>query len=594
MERDRPSPAQGLVDLHERSSPVRRELVSRRERVIARLSELKNINADSNKVRLRAAKTHNSATAIAYRGEPFVNDFFSTNRELHDVIPTIKALYEQGKIAGTNPSLLEENDLFVHRFKGLSLMDIENMEVDPQTHELVPENIRKVNRMFRTSGIFRIGRERGQTYILEQLIYFASQQWIHPEIAVPRSLKKFQNNITAYFDYYTSFLTDFNRDPLNEDTMLKMLLMGTPYLPVAVSTYAPARLNITPSSAIKLYKQRELLAPDISSKFAWKILRKVSLRSFKQAYRNDAFPEDLEKYQHYSEETDRAAAMRLLSYMQETTTAEQQVQNKDEAENLLEQWNKHKKNVIREVMQNPKRRIEYKMSKNHPAEKVTVVRNRDTFVFIMHFSNDIHLTLEIDKTGRLFGVPPSLLKRYPHVSDTFIIDLLTPLLEKYKVKDVPSTSRQDTITQISTTSPESPIASDPETLAEVMQEEDQIIKPPKRKRLIPVLTIYESDPLPPVTPLAPKVQRFVARSEDQVKELLGPQVSRQQAVVDQVLRAIDNFEHGYIRGWRLRGEYGGITRIRAGDYRIFMDDLGNGNYSITQIVRRSGAYQPRA
>ncbi len=569
----------------ERPSSVSRELANKGKSVVARLNKIKDINAASNEARLRAVETHNrDVTAIAYRGEPFVNDFFSTNRELHDLIPTIKTLYKQGAIAGTNPSVLEENDLFVQKLKGLSLMDIENMEVDPQTHELAPEDIRKINRMFRSQNLLGLGKDETHTFTLERLMYFASQQWAQPEIGTPSSLKKFQENITAYFDYYTSFLTDFNRDSLNESIMLIMLVFGRPYLPMAVASYVPAKLNITPSSAIKLYKQREELT-DPMLKATWRRLEKSFFPVFKQAYRNNAFPEDLKQYQHYNEEVDYAAANILQSYMQKTVSAEDQLKKSDEVKTVLEQWDKHKRDVTREMMRQPNRKLEYQISKDHPGEKITMIKNRDTFVFIMHFLNNIHLTLEIDKTGKIFGIPPSLIKAYPHGSDIFITDLLTPLLEKYKVKDA-----SNTVWQINDAKIEPPIASTPDILEESTQEEDQIIKPPKRKRLIPAVTIFESNPLPPLTPQAPKAKRFVAYSEDHVKELLGPQVSRQQFVVDQVLRTINNFEHGYTRGKLLKGHDRLFVGIRTGDYRIHLNRLGGENYTLDGVVNRRDAY----
>jgi hypothetical protein len=236
--------------------------------------------------------------------------------------------------------------------------------------------------------------------------------------------------------------------------------------------------------------------------------------------------------------------------------------------------------------------LEYQVSQDHPAERITMIRNRDTFIFIMQFQGDVYLTLEIDKAGRLFGVPPSLVKAFPHVEDTFIADILKPLLEKYKTKDA-AQNQQKPVWKISSASLKPPIPSNFGSSEELESEEDQIRKPPKRKRLMPI-TVFESDPLPPITPLAPKVERFVSYSEEEIKALLGPQVSRQQPVVDQALRAIGNFEHGHTRGLILKGEYSGILRLRAGDHRIFMNNLGNGNYSINRIEKRRDAYQPRA
>ena len=577
MERDRKH-----GDLTEGFSSVRRKLINEGKIVIARRKNLQSMVNASVEARESAVTTHNSdITSIAYREKPFIYDFLDAQREIYSLRPKVQVLYQQGVITDIDPSSLKKEGLFEQKFKGLSFMDIENMQVDRETHELAPEDIRRLNRMFRSQNLLGLGKDKTHTYALEHLIYFASQQWTHPEIGVPRSLRKFHENITAYFDYYTKFLTDFKRDPLNERSMMIMLALGRLFLSTAVGTYAVGRLNITPSSAVKLHKQREALASDINLKLAWKRLEKYFLPVFKKAYRNDALLEDLEQYQHYDEEIDSIAADRLRHYIQQTASTEEQIQRKDEAKGLMEQWVKHKRDIVREMMRHLKKRLEYQISGNHPAEKVTVVRNRDTFVFILHFPDNVHLTLELDKTGKLFGVPPSLIKAYPHVNDTLIVDILKPLLEKYKAKDTP-------VFKISAASLKPPIADDLETLEEVTGDEDLVIKPPKRKRLVQAFTIFEQDPLPPITPLAPKVQRFVVYSEDDVRRLLGPQVSRQQSVVDRVLGAIYSFEHGYIDSKMLTAS-GPIIRIRVGDYRILMERLGAGNYSIKQIVNRKDA-----
>lgn len=568
----------------ESRSVVNRELANRGKRIARRGNEILDIIKTVRKSYASTTQIHNrNVTAVAYRGDPFIYDLFSGYQEMHNLIPTLQELYDKKTITGSDPSNLEKVDLFGQKFKGLSLIDIENMELNPETHGLAPDNIKKINRMFRSRRFLIKSKDQGQTNTLENLIYFVSQQWVHPETSAPRSLKKFQENITAYFDYYTSFLTDFNRDSLNESIMLMMLTLGTPYLPMAVGSYAPAKLNITPSSAIKLYKQREDLT-DPMLKATWRRLEKLFFSVFKQAYRNDALPKDLEQYQHYNEEVDYVAANILQSYMQNTASTKNQIKTNDEVKRILEQWNKHKRDIRREVMRQPNRRLEYQISQDHPAEDITMVKNRDTFVFVMNFPNNIHLTLEIDKTGKLFGVPPSLIKANPHVEDTLMVAILSPLLKRYESKETTS----DTL-QIH--APLYLIPSKPEIPEGLIQEEhEQEAKPPKRKRLIPAVTIFEADPLPPITPTAPRTERFVAYSLEDVKELLGPQVSRQHAIVDQVLRSISNFERGNTFGIILKESDGLVIRIRAGDYRIFLNRLGGRNFIVKEIKNRKNAY----
>lgn len=568
-------------------------LKERAKNASAQFNELKSIKLDFNNLRLTELKKHNmSITASFYRGEPQYYDPIYIYREISCLMPEMETLYKKGVLRFDNGLSVKENDLWQTKFGGLSLGDIENMELDPQTHELAPEDIRRLNKMFRTFNIFRVrAKSSSRDHILEPLRGFALRQYIHPEMAVPKSLEKLQENITAYFDYYTFFLTDFKQDPSNERIMLLMFFLGAPHLPGAVASYIPAKLNITPASAIKLYKQHELLSPDRRNGSAWKKIEGKLRPTIQQAYREDAFPKDLAKYQHYDEKIDSAAADRMQSYIQENTKVDRQVQDKDEAESLLDQLDKHRRDVVRNVMQSKEKRIVYEISEDYPADRITLIRNRDTFVFIMHFSDNIHLTLELDKTGRLFGVPPSLVKAYPHVSDVFIVDILKPLLEKYKTQDVINVE-QSAVTQIGVANFVPPIA-DFETPEDLMQKEDDEVEveAPKRKRLLRMGTIFPSDPLPPVISYKSGKERFVIHSEDNVREKLGSKVGRQDVVVGQVLRAISNFESGYGRPpVMLKGDNTAV-HIRAGNYRIIMNRLGGRDYSIREIVDRQDAYK---
>lgn len=566
--------------------------IKRAEKASARFNELKGIKLKFNKLWSTEYKEHNrSNAAIWYRGEPQYYDAIYVYREIYGLRSEMETLNKKGALRFDNNSSVKENDLWQTKFGGLSLLDIENMELDPQTHELAPEDIRRLNKMFRIQGILGVGKNKGKADILRELMYFALRQQIHPEMAVPKSLEKFEENITAYFDYYTSFIADFKRDSLDGDIMLFMLLMvflRSPYLSITLASYLPAKLNISPSSVTKLYEQQELLASAFSQQ-GWRKIRDKLGKNIQESYREDAFPEDLARYQHYDQETDSAAASRMLNYIQGATTVQRQVENKDEAENLLEQLDKHRRDVVRNIMQNPEKRIEYQISKDYPADRVTMIKNRDTFVFILQFPDDIHLTLELDKTGRLFGIPPSLIRAYPHIDDVFIIDILEPLLKEYKAKDDLDLEKQYTVRQISTIG-EPPIASDLEIPEEIAWEEDQKVKLPKRKKPLRMGTIFEADPLPPRTPPVPKLRRFVAYSKDDVEEMLGPKVGKQKVVVDQVLRAISNFENGHTNAIKIRWDSTGDIRVRAGDFRIVMSNLGNRNYSILRIARREDVY----
>jgi len=569
MERDRRPTHNGWSVMLQERSPSREalDLVAKGKRANKITGELQRMLASSDKVREATVSAHeNDITATAYRGQLFADDFFYGIRMMHDQIPRMQTLCEKGALPVEHNPHSKEDDQWTSKFGGLSFSDIEQMELDSQTHRLSQENIERIDKMFRLPGLIGFGRKKNQIHSLENLIYLASQQFGRPRKEV---LERFQDNVTAYFDHYADFITDFNRDPKDDMIMLSMLVSGEPYLPIAVGTYVPARLNITPSSAIKLFTQREVHS-DPSDKLLWEELGKVFLHSFSQAYRDDVFPADLEQYQHYNADIDSAAALRLAAYIEKTSGAQQQVQHEVRPENLLEQWNKQKKDIAGEAMQHPKKRLEYKLSNDYPAEDVTMVVNKDTFIFIMRFPDDVHLTLELDKAGRLFGVPPSLVKSYPQARDILIDSLLTPLLEKYKVK-VAGGNLQNSSSKKAT------------------PEKAGITNPPRRKISVRPQTIFESSPLPEVMPTKHNPRRVITSSSDEVIELLGEH-GRQKATVNQVLSAIGNFQSGHINGTFLKGTSEPIVHIRAGKYRIFLKRRNGRTYAVKEIKNRGEAY----
>lgn len=522
-----------------------------------------------------------SLAAYAYRGSPYVYDYLHSLREIHESEHGIQKMRTQGYLNIKGESKSHPFDVYAHKYNGTSLADVENMQTNARTGMLSPQDIQRINKMFRTTRLSNHLGDQNHSLVLESMTLLATQQFIVPkdQQRVSRELKRLEKNVTAYFDFYAAFVQDSGRNSENELGMLTAMGVSGAQLLNSIAIYTPARLGITPSSAEKLILLRAGLYVDIG--LIWKSYHSAYKKTFRQAYTYDAFPPDLQVYQHYDEVIDQSAAQTLGQYA-DTLNIQEIWKAKRLAPKQIKSLQDHRREIIRDIMASRDRRLVCTLPQEFPGDNVTVIRNRDTLIAIVKMPDDTHVTLEFDKKGEVFGIPPALLKSYPYAAYVLVDAILSPLLKQYQKKNelIQRAENIGTDMNLSPTQVEDGL--------EIDSGDDEEVKVPKRRRIKPI-TIFQDDPLPPEIPEKP-LSRSVLYSESMLRELLGEK-NVQQKTIDRMMADLRMFEQGYnANAKQLTDTREPMVRIRSGEYRMQLRRGGNGEYELADVIRRTTSY----
>lgn len=503
-------------------------------------------------------------TALAYRGEPFAQEVLSTSQQVHGQIQAARAT--QHPELDYLESYADLHDTYGHQVNGLSLAELERMEIDRETSYLKNEDSRKINKFFRGReypilGKFKRFRQSSKNHsVLDSTIVFAVQSWARPETKnLSPSLRKLQRNLDAYFDHFVDLTLDPTLELEDRNILLQAIAWGGPMFDAAFAGYLPARLGISPSSAMKIYKQKELEGL-VRGGRNWRNVRKTHLEhSTREAYLIDALPDDLAPYQFYDEATDARATRAIQSHYKTAISSDtEQFAFHERARSATDRLVSTFPKVIKRIFSDPDQRIELPIEEGHAISGVTVTAvNRRTLMFIVHLGEDTHVTLEMNRDRQLFGLPPELLKKYPNIGDMIKADVLPPLLDLFPAQ------KQEVVVYQRPPAPPKPVVS-------VKSETDDEPKVKVKTRGKPRLE-QEPDLPTPETRVKAKV-RFVSHTEDQVRELLGKRHATDD-VVARVMNAISRFEHGESVDFAaLKDEKKGFYRLKTGDWRVILEE----------------------
>lgn len=541
-----------------------------------------------------------SLVSIVFQGEPFIQGLLEAQRELPDILRRAQRLNTEIRFAP--PEYLNQFDR-VNSFEkriigGTSLLDIEQMELD-ENGKLNPNDIGRINRLLRVPrwrGIFeRLGlkyESPWENHIRQSIVFFASQDLARPEerIATPRNLRPLKARLMAYFDFYTNLMLGPAVDDW-EDTLLTWTLSwNAPWLPQSLGVYIPARLDISPSSAIKLFQTRARVS--IVPYLSWRrgILPFME-KEAKDAFREGSLPEDLKPYQLFDGEVDDRAMVQLLDhYRRQNLTQSEISENYDQLDNLLSRFGKLYFRLLQQDIERSKqRKMETEFSGNHPVSKLVVTsQNRKVLMFILLFQDrKTHLTLEIDREQRAFGLPPRLETDHPNIVPLILNDTLESLLafakQKYPnvepEKKQPANSTQRVKLRIL----------EPEPLAYIPRP-----KEPAPSRRLTILTPIQRTLMEPRLPSAlnPSTRQYVVmHSRDQINSFLGERV--QEKTIEGLMGEIRDFEHGTARAKILEG-VGGLWELRYGHYRIVLEHTRGRFFNVVALDRRDRIFRREA
>lgn len=540
--------------------------------VIKRLDQVRNeVDAKAKRV----AQNHgHDLTAIVYKGEPYIQEFLSVYRHIHNARVRLQSSGALGEDLNREAAErhLQKVDLFSYEIKGVSLLDIEGIHLDGESH-MSEKDVEMIDEIFLPELSFRgraAEKNSGKRTLRSAITVFIGQAFARPELHIPPSLTKLQQNLTAYLDYYTTLLTNPALDRNSETYLSGIMLFGGPYFRTLIGIYLPARYGITPSSAIKAYEQRIAKSPLKSRAFWRKISKGTFISIAQQAFREGALPDDLRAYQFYNGDVDAKAAKLIQQFYSARIAQDQEQFNAHKkAKEFVQTLTMNMKDLIKEIRHKYSRRIEYDLP-NNIAERITVTaQNRQTLIFIIHLPDHLHITLEIDRKGRLFGIPPALSRKIPHIENFLLTDILSPLARRFA--PIPFTKKTIAGPLLIPKVQEDP--------AHELKEKKRRPKRKKRRILFSASVLEVSQSQEPPYPA-----KFVSYSEEKVRELLPGKKPREKDV-EHLMRTIRLFEQGWEQAVRITKDKT-IFRLRVGDYRVRLKMIEQGRFVIMDIADR--------
>lgn len=442
------------------------------------------------------------------------------------------------------------------------------------------ENIIIINRLLRNNFFSQFTLKGNDRVVQNIALNLPTLDLARPdEIIIPPQLRPFRDRMRAYFDYYVDFIRSPLTDSRQELGFLKALAFTGSNLIQGLGCYMPARLGITPASALKLFDEKISLQP---SSIAWRVLKKRIEPEITNAYR-DALPEDLRGYQHFSPKSDLRAAALLLPYYQNALATAGQTGKSFEQVDILSKFHSYQRSIRADILRSKVKFLEVPVCHPVISKVIIATQYKQTMIFVLLLSdNQTHLTIEVNGDNRIYGIPGNLYRENPHVEELLIRDVLKPVLDYSKAQH-PEVEPVQTIV-VKSVAPDKALPS--VGLLTDQTEQDKIVpKPPKRKNSLPRL--FAEPPLPEsVKPDKPKNR--VDYSRGLIIKLLNDRVP--DRTIDQIMRDIRRFELGEKQAEELK-EIRNYFRLVSGNYRVILEHHGSSRYILRDAKNRSIVYR---
>lgn len=553
-------------------------------RLIEANDELKTVVGPCNSATYKAIRRSYASIVYAGNEDPLLN-YSVISRKLSVALNQARKLPVDSELIEGVSAV----EMYSRPVRGTSLFDIERM-----TLPLSEENIRKISRTMRYHPwIARVGNfERvaiSAALILPSQV-LARSQFLDKakDRPCPPSLKNLHERMMAYLDYYAYFLTNPN---VSTEQMINYTFSASwigGHMFQTLGLYIPARLGLTPSSSIKMFEAKTEQLPFGIKKKVFNYL----VREVRDAFRPDALPDHLNKYQHYDRETDQQAAGQLLHYYSNTvmTPAE------SDLEQLFSRLGLYRKRLLSDIKAS-KKELRIPLPE-HPAIGEVLVTSQypQTLMFILFMRKDnSHVTLEVNGSDRMYGVPVNLTREYPHIADVIAVDIISKILKEAKQRH-PDVEPRLSLKVVSApkvvptaTAKPSPKVLPPDVLEADLDEIKEELKGERKKRKMLGMAslVPQFAPQPELPKPIERLTRFkVHHTRTEIAEQLG-KVPKQD--VDRIIEAVAKFEYGDKKVSPLR-EDNNLFRLRVGDYRVVLRILEDGTFSVDRVGNRREIY----
>ena len=481
-------------------------------------------------------------------------------------------------------------DYFKYPVNGVSLSDIEKMPLPMQGEDLL-----RVARVFHDPFIFR---DTNKMRVRESIIFTAVEPLVHPEVPVPRSLYPLRDRVTAFYDYFASYLTAHNSDRSQDRDFVQMLSWGGELFGQSLGLYTAAASGLAPSSVMKMFKER-----GVSN--SW--LSGVSLNNIESEVRYaytetgvDVLPDDLQPYLAY----DSIADNKATSLLKDVYSVKSSLGNlgvdfgPEQVNEAIKKIRKYKGEIIEDSLVSGQEYAKFTID-GHPVIKEVALALRNSksphsrnLLVVLYFDDfATHLTLELNgKSNRFYGIPGELSKKVPHIDDLLVRDVIAPAVKQVEERHPELKPKPKSVLSATPSAEDSKVNNKKVNESEVKNDDFDAevipVKPPKRKHLR-VFGLSVGEPELPEPAQSYERKYNVDYDEAMVRELMGR--NTQEADIRQIVEVIKRFETGGVRYRKVVDQ--GTVRIKSARYRVIFTYEGGNAFSLASVDKRAEAYR---
>lgn len=554
------------------------------KRMVKANEELKLAVRPRNKAAINANRHSFASFLYSPDPDPFLN-YLDVQRTLSIALGQSQKYRKKASSVADFLDHYADVEIYSRLVRDTSLSDIEQMRLP-----LNLDQISQINRMLR---LYMFPRLRRYECLSQDALWLLPTQTLArtqfvdkgKNKPIPMQLRNLSSRAVAYLDYYLPFLTTHFVD---KDAVYafyqNIRWIGRNIWPT-FGHYVPARLGLSPASTIKIFEDKldEMNLPFGVGKRILNLMEKEA----RDAYRKDALPVHLHKYLHYDRSKDQEAGVTLQEYYAaKYSSFEALPASVDELFNRLSLYRKSFARDIKTASCDLRLQLP-----QHPVigEILLTSQYPQTLMVVLLFKKGgLHVTLEVNSSQRVYGLPRNLVAESPHVIDLLGKDIFGTILDQAKqrhpeVEPEPWIALQETSKFIA----QSPVLTLP---AQMLETEKQPIepKPEKRKRrlgLIPQFMQAQPELPQPIQTRQPIFKVFHTKAE--IVGLLGKNTPEE--VIDRIMQDIARFECGDKKISPLQ-EGAGLFKLRVGDYRIILQRLPNGIFIIDRAGNRKIVY----
>lgn len=487
-----------------------------------------------------------SISAMIFRGDPALCRLLSAEKNLAPILEKLQELNLSYFIY--DPASLNKLQEWSHMnypvgqsflSNGISLSDIDKLPLDPQHAD---ENFKKIAAFY--PPVFRITsseRERKERFIQHNVLILAAMKDAQPTraIVVPDNIEGLQQHFRTFLDRYTNMFLEARQVDSWDQFKELLPLSWSPVLKFSVGCYLPARLGISPNSAVEVFKNWVLNSGIFNP--SWnRFLHNLAAGSL-EAWKVQNVNADLQEFVNYN----------LPASMAREKALEQMVNDKklqsDQIVDHLKELPEFFYQIHTEILRSPLGRLNvYPDSRIFEEVQVTSF-NRKSLVFIAQFTGqEAYLPVEINRNPftnefQVYGIPARIKTLNPGVEKMIISHLLPPVIDRLKQRRAVH-SRDNTSSMPSS-------------------------RPFRESRT----TIPSSDG----SVQGPKQPTVLYDERELRRRLKGVP----EKVVLQIIEGLNSFQQGNKIMKPLK-DNPGLSRLRFGDYRVVLEDLGNNKFVI--------------